>query len=322
MEAHAALVHASYYEYVVTGERTFLADPLWWLNSAQADPYYEPEQTRVMVIDGQLVASVTNYTRQMNCDGRQGKASCIGSVCTHPDFRKRGLVRQVLAESIEWMERERFNWSLLYGKEEVYGGSGWTILPSWNASADLYLREGFGDGLAQREADPVSDLATLVSLYDGFTANLTGPIARSEAYWRDRVLAGRYGRPGPRYVVIESDGRPIAYYSGGDGNISELAWIEQPQDVLAFLLRQWPAQKVSFPLGTGELIRVLREITTVQGYQPWQEHPGRVELLESYKGLWRYISPGEGQFPEFSDTDGMKKFMRDHDYCFFGADSF
>lgn len=322
MEAHAELVHASYYEYVVSGERNFLADPHWWLKSAQADPYYEPEQTRVMVIDGQLVASVTNYLRQMHCDGRFGKASCIGSVCTHPDFRKRGLVRQVLAESIEWMEREGFNWSLLYGKEQVYGGSGWTILSSWNLASDLLVSDGFGEGLTQREADPERDLSTLVSLYEAFTANLTGPIARNEAYWRDRVLAGRFGRPGPKYMLIEREGKPVAYYNGGDGSISELAWIEQPHDVLAFLLRQWPAQKVSLPLGTTELIQALREITTVPGYEPWQEHPGRVELVEAYKGLWRYIGPGEGQFPGITDTESLKRFMREHDYCFFGADSF
>ena len=322
LEAHAALVHASYYEYVVSGERNFLADPLWWLKSAQADPYYQPEQTRVMAIDGQLVASVTNYLRWMHCAGRLGKASCIGSVCTHPDFRKRGLVRQVLTESIDWMEREGFNWSLLFGKEEVYGGSGWTILSSWNLTADLHVREGLGEALTQREADPERDLGALVALYDAFTANLTGPIARSADYWRTRVLAGRYGNPGPQYTLIESHGRPIGYYCGGNGSLSEVAWSEQPYEVVAFLLRQWPGQKVSFPLASAELLQTLREISTVPGYQPWREHPGGIELTESYKGLWRYLGPGEGQFPEISDTESLKRFMRDHGYCFFGVDGF
>lgn len=322
LEAHSALVHASYYEYVVSGERTFLADPHWWLKSALADPNYEPEQTRVMAIDGQLVASVTNYTRRMYADGRIGKASCIGSVCTHPDFRKRGLVRQVLAESIEWMELEGYNWSLLYGKEEVYGGSGWTILASWDVTADLHLRDEFGTGLTQREADPESDISVLASLYDAFCGKLTGPIQRSEAYWRLRVLGGRYGNAGPKYQIIESDMHPIGYYVGGEGNVTELAWAERGHDIVAFILGQFAGQPVRFPLGSATMLQTLREISTVPGYQAVQAKPGSVHLSESYKGLWRYIGPGNGQFPEISDTESLKRFMRDHGYCFWGVDGF
>lgn len=322
LEAHAALVHSSYYEYVASGERPFLADPLWWLKSAQADPYYAPEQTRVMVIDGQLVASVTNYTRQMYAAGRVGKASCIGSVCTHPDFRKRGLVRQVLTESIAWMEREGYNWSLLYGKEEVYGGSGWTVLASWDLTADLRVQEGLGEGLTVREADPDRDVPALVALYNAFCGNLTGPIARNEAYWRARVLGGRYGNPGPTYHLIEADGQPVACFGGADGNLFELAWSQRPHDVLACLLRQWPGQPVNFPLGNAALIEALREISLVPGYQSWQAHPGGLQLTEKYRGLWRYIGPGNGQFPEVTDTASLKRFMRNHGYCFWGVDGF
>jgi hypothetical protein len=258
----------------------------------------------------------------MYAGGRLGKASCIGSVCTHPDFRKRGLVRQVLAESIDWMEREQYDWSLLFGNEAVYGGSGWTILASWNLTADLTIREGFGEGLTQREADPERDLPVLAGLYDAFCRDLTGPIQRSEAYWRDRVLGGRYGNPGPRYMLIEAEGRPLGYYSGADGNVAEVAWSERPHDVLAFLLRQWPGQPVRFPLGHAMLLQSLREISTVTGYQAVQAHPGGLQLAETYKGLWRYIGPGTGQFPEITDTESLKRFMRDHGYCFFGVDSF
>lgn len=322
LQAHTELVHASYYEYVESGERTFLADPQWWLKGARADPYYEPAQTRVLVLDGRLVASVTNYLREVYADGRLARVGCIGSVCTHPDFRKRGLVRQVLADSIAWMQQEGFHWSFLFGKEEVYGGSGWTILSSWSLSADVKVREGLAEGLTARPADPESDLETLVSLYSRFNARLTGPMARSEAYWRTRVLQGRFGRPGPQYMLIEGDGRPVAYYCGSDGGLSDVGWGEQPQAVLAFLLGQWPGQAVSFPLATSELIALLRQVSYVPGYQPWREHPGGLQLTESYKGLWRYIGDPAGTFPEIADTDSLKRFLRDHEYCWWPGDGF
>lgn len=321
LELHAALVHASYYEYVVSGERDFLADPLWWLRSSRMDPYYRPEQTRVMLIAGQMVASVTNYTRQVNVDGRLAKVSCIGSVCTHPDFRKRGLVREVLAESSDWMEREGFNWSFLFGKQEVYGGSGWTILNSWNLTADLLLEEGFGEGLTQRQADPMADVPTLAALYEAFCSRLTGPIVRSEAYWRDRVFPKRFHET-PPYYLIEAEGKALAYWSGGDGRVSEIGWTERAQDVLAFILRQWPGREVTFPLATGELLTTLRQISRAVRFGEDVKPPTGLQLTETYKGLWRYIGPGGGQFPEITDTDSLKRFLRDHEYCFWPEDGF
>jgi GNAT superfamily N-acetyltransferase len=321
LEAHAALVHASYYEYVVSGERNFLADPHWWLKSSLADPYYRPDQTRVMLIDGQMVASVTNYTRQVNVDGRLAKVSCIGSVCTHPDFRKRGLVRQVLVESIDWMEREGYDWSFLFGKQEVYGGNGWTILSSWNLTADLLLETGLDEGLSQRAADPERDLPALASLYDAFNARLTGPIVRSEDYWRTRVFPKRFHET-PPYHLIEASGKPIAYWAGGDGRITEVAWIDQPREVLALILRQWPEREVTFPLATSELIAALREISRPVAFGEQVKAPTGVQLSETYKGLWRYIGPARGQFPEITDTDSLKRFMRDHEYCFWPEDGF
>ena len=87
-EEHAELVFASYTHEREVPEGSMLADREWWLRGIERDPYYEPEQTRVMRLDGKLVASVTCYLRPSYVDGRQRKAACIGSVCTHPDYRR------------------------------------------------------------------------------------------------------------------------------------------------------------------------------------------------------------------------------------------
>ncbi|MEN6641200.1 MAG: GNAT family N-acetyltransferase [Armatimonadia bacterium] len=321
LEAHSDLVHKSYYEYVQAGERPFLADPQWWLKSAQADPYYEPEQTRVMVIDGQLVASVTNYTRQVYAAGRLAKVSCIGSVCTHPDFRKRGLVKQVLAESAAWMQREEYDWSSLFGKEEVYGGSGWQVLSVLTLSADLRVREDCGAGVTTREAGP-ADIPDLMRVYEAFSGKLTGPIVRSEAYWRDRIMPGRFGRPGPTYWLLELGGEVIGYCNGGDGVVNEIGWLAEPVEVLGFILRQCKGQPARFACFTSEMLTYLRQASYMPSAKALNEHAGGLTIPESYKGLWRYIGPGKGEFPEITDTQSMLQFLRKGDYVFWPVDSY
>lgn len=318
LEEHSALVHASYYEYVVSGERNFLADPLWWLKSIRNDPYYRPEITRVMFLDGRMVASVTNFDRWVYvADGRRARVGSVGSVCTHPDFRRRGLVKQVLEESIAWMESVGVHWSSLFGREAVYNGSGWTILTSFTCSADLRSREDLGQGLTVRPAGP-EDVDTLVGLHDACNARLTGPVVRNADYWRGWVLPGRWSGP-PVYQLLEADGEPVAYFLGDEGKLREIAWVKQGAEVMAWLLRRWPGQPLSFPFATAELVQLLREASYVPCVD---ECKGGITLSETYKGLWRYIGPGRGEFPEISDTESMKRFLRNHEYSYWGADGY
>ncbi|HUS80263.1 MAG TPA: GNAT family N-acetyltransferase, partial [Armatimonadota bacterium] len=137
---HTELVYASYSHEREHQPGSMLTHGDWWLRSVECDPYYDLAQTRVMVMDGRLVSSVTCYLRPTYVAGRTIKAACIGSVCTHPDYRRRGLVRQVLDESAQWMVAEGFAWSFLYGLEAVYGGSGWRMLSSPTVTADVYVR--------------------------------------------------------------------------------------------------------------------------------------------------------------------------------------
>lgn len=317
MEAHAELVYLSYLEYAEG--KPGLADPQWWLRSVRADPYYDPEVTRVLFQDGRMVASVTNFDRWVYVgDGRRARVSCIGSVCTHPEFRRRGLARQLLAACLEWMLAKGFHWSSLFGREEVYNSSGWTVLTSFTCTAELQTRDEFGRNITVRRADPKADAATLTQLYEQFNARLTGPVVRNEAYWRQVVLAARWGTVHP-YYLLEADGRPVGYFSGEDGHLREVAWVDCAHDVVASLLRRWEGQPVQFPLATAELIQLLREVSHVRRAA---EVHGGITLSETYKGLWRYIGPGGGEFPEITDTESMKCFLRDRAYCFWSADGY
>jgi len=331
LDEHAELVYLSY-----SHERQLVSDAMlahqdWWLQGIARDPYYEKEQTRVMVLDGKLVSSVTCYLRPSYIAGRIAKAVCIGSVCTHPEYRRRGLLRQTLAEAARWMISQGVLWSFLYGNEAVYGSSGWRNLTSWILSAvrrsrplffaDLCVRSEFSTDIVARPADSEADVPVLAEIYDEFNSGLTGTTRRTVEYWRRRVLTRSEPWANlPVYYLLERHGRAVGYYAGENANVSEIGWRESPYDVLAFILRQWPDQMVLFPLYNTEILKYLRMILAIPRQQEYHEHQSAITLRENYQGLWRYLQDPEGLFPEFSDTEGLIRFLREHDYVMWNVD--
>ena len=294
-----------------------LSQPDWWIKGVRRSSTYQPEQTRVMAIDGRLVCSVTCHPRPSYIAGKTVSAVCIGSVCTHPSFRRQGLLRHVLAEAIEWMKSQGVLWSFLYGNEAVYGGSGWKHLTSWALSVDIPSREEFGTRITARPASAEADTTTLMNIHEEFNGKLTGPTVRDESYWRSRVLShGEHNG----YTLLEREGAPIGYFAGADATIAELGWTSYPHDVLAFLLRQWPCQRVSIPLCNSSILEVLKAISAIPGQRDHHERPTGVTLQDTSRGLWHYHQDPEGLFPQFADTQGLLKFLREHDYVMWSVD--
>jgi len=319
-DRHAELVYVSYAHEREVPARSMLAHPDWWLRGIERDPYYEPAQTRVMEIDGRLVASVTCYHRPSYIAGRQVKAACIGSVCTHPGYRRRGHVREVLAEAIEWMTAEGCEWSFLYGRAEVYGGSGWMNIASWDVTVDLRLREDTGPALNDRTAHPEADVATLAGLHARFNRDLTGPTVRSEQYWHDRVLSPRVAGDAPEFRLLSDADEPVGYYCLEGRAVREIAWVSRPDAVLAHVIRRGGGEQVTFGFCTGQLLALLRDISAIPDQQQCFRQPGGVALTEAYRGLWRLNGGPVSDTLGITDTLSLVRTLREHDYVMWPAD--
>lgn len=327
LEEHNRLVYQSYAEYITQG-RDFLADERWWISGIEHDPYYHPEQSRVMVLDGELVASVTCYQRMMYCGGELAKVGAIGSVATHPDHRRRGYVRQVLAHSRQWMHDSGFDFSFLFGKYEVYGGSGWECLTAFDTIAQTRPPQ-LPSGLVVRPVSFPRDIPAIAALYGAFNEPLVGPFVRTPAYWERRVPRGHFVDRTPEFRLIEEGGRPVGYVrTPGPGRVAELAWHREVPDlpvrVLNAVLSLWPDHtETRFEFCTAELLAALRPHVLASNMAEWNQHHGSVRLEERTRGLWTYIGPGAGHFPQITDTASMLDFLRRHEYLFYGGvDSF
>lgn len=327
LEAHNRLIYESYAEYITQG-RDFLADERWWLTAVEHDPYYVPEQTRVMVLDGQLVASVSCYQRMMYCGGVLAKVGAIGSVATHPEHRRRGYVREVLREARQWMRDNGFDFSFLFGKYEVYGGSGWECLTAFDTIAETRPPQ-LPSGLTVRPVHFPQDVPALSTLYGAFNEPLVGPFVRTRAYWERRVPQGHFFDRTPEFRLIEENGEAVGYVrTPGPGRVAELAWRREVPGlgvrVLNAVLSQWPEHRETrFDFATAELLAALRPHVLAANMEQWNRQHGAVRLEERTRGLWTYIGPGSGHFPQITDTATLLDFLRRQEYVFYGGvDSF
>ncbi|MGV2987784.1 GNAT family N-acetyltransferase [Vibrio sp. E150_011] len=52
--------------------------------------------------------------------------SGVAEVCVHPDYRSRGYVKTMLDHSHQAMQKKGMQYSVLFGRDEVYSSSGYT----------------------------------------------------------------------------------------------------------------------------------------------------------------------------------------------------
>ncbi|MDJ0787536.1 MAG: GNAT family N-acetyltransferase [Myxococcota bacterium] len=95
--------------------------------SSGADALVAPEWTTCAFVDGQLATTLGSYPFRMRLNGATADVAGLTAVGTLPQFRRRGLLRQTIAQSFR-EQRER--------------GQSMAIL--WASFAGIYQRFGYG----------------------------------------------------------------------------------------------------------------------------------------------------------------------------------
>jgi len=100
--------------------------------------FVEPYPHRWIIRDPQdrLVAHIGVHEKSAEVDGRKLRIGGIAEVCVHPDYRGRGYVKAMLACAHDWMRRNGFTFSVLYGDLNVYGSSGYVEVRNLAYSGD------------------------------------------------------------------------------------------------------------------------------------------------------------------------------------------
>ena len=155
----------------------------------EGDPTWRPEQTPVIVVDGRVVSALRIWDRQIYLGATPVRMGGIGGVCTHPDYRRRGLASRLMAHTCQVLRAEGYELGLLFTlvPARFYRRFGWCSVPLMGFRAELPRRAEPGrdapEGPAIEPFEATRDLEETVALYGRYNGGRSGTVLRPRPYW-------------------------------------------------------------------------------------------------------------------------------------------
>ena len=219
----------------------------------RGDSSYRLPQTRVVVVNDKVVATLRVWERRMRVGTSLVTMGGIGGVCTHPNYRGVGYASALMRDTIDYLRTTGYDLGVLFTiiPEAFYRRLRWTTLPlrGFNVSCNSARREVDSSEWQITDFNPETDLDAVAALYDLTNAHQSGTITRTRAYWdmapsRIRcvlptVIARQNGHIGG-YLNYEIDGKRA--------EIREVGYVPDNLTVLdafaSYLLQACEAQSV------------------------------------------------------------------------------
>ena len=315
-----------------------LRSPSPSVGQSHLDPYDRPENTRVLLVNGEIVTTVHLLARRAYASGATVGVGLISTAATHPAHRRRGYLHLLLAETEQRMRERGLCYAVLMGRFGYYGGSlGW----HWCDEQRRALRrvrlapaiECAGLSLGEATAEYVPFLA---DLYESRYGARFGPVVRPSEYWRRWSL--RRPEEGV-YVVVREASRGLGYFHFGSG-VDEIGWerkLPGASERVFLGASAWAAgqgaSQVSFWLAEEDeparngLEAAFGELPTTfvgpQGQPVCDGTPARFLPARSpdESGVMvKYLSPGPGPLAQVDSTDALTQCMAADSWTMFDGD--
>eukprot|EP00871_Galdieria_phlegrea_P006074 jgi/Galph1/954/GphlegSOOS_G5704.1 len=161
-----------------------------------SDPWRNIDGIFVAVEDGEIVGTVRNFNRELYCQRKKVKVCGIGEVCTHENYRGRGIATKLLEHSISYMTESKFALSLLHTgtASKLYESLGWVAVGreyrSRRIRSPLYstLPIDLTVEVCSGEIFEGQWLESLRDIYNNCSINYNGPVVRQDIqYWKQWV---------------------------------------------------------------------------------------------------------------------------------------
>ncbi len=153
----------------------------------KGDSSYKLSQTRVVVVNDRIISTLRVWERRIRIGASLVTMGGIGSVCTHPHYRGVGYASALMRDTIDYLETTGCDLGVLFTiiPEAFYSRLGWTSLPlhGFNVSCNSAARVVDAFDWQITDFNPETDLDAVAALYDLTSAEQSGTISRTRAYW-------------------------------------------------------------------------------------------------------------------------------------------
>ncbi len=75
--------------------------------------------------DDEIISHVALHEKIITVDNKKIKIGGIAEVCTHPDYRYKGLTKIILKLADDWLIKQGYKYAMLFGDNRVYSSSGY-----------------------------------------------------------------------------------------------------------------------------------------------------------------------------------------------------
>ena len=185
---------------------------------------------RVLEVDGEVVAHVRVVPHVMHVGRARLRLGGIGAVGTDPFHGKKGYATALLHDTMDYMTREGYDVSLLFGITNFYPRFGYAnCTPYFNCTLELAALPSAPSGLRVRKFRP-ADLPAVVKLHKQHAMSMVGAMERSEAYFR--YERNRWGN----YLLVTERGKAIGYVEVTGGPKPWVVEVALPERADAYAL--------------------------------------------------------------------------------------
>jgi predicted N-acetyltransferase YhbS len=231
----------------------------------EQDPSFRDDNVWVACEGERFVSCVQIFPRSLRVLGHDVPTGGIGSVFTHPDWRKSGLAGSLLQHATDDMTKRGMEIGLLFtARHSFYAQFGWKVYKSHRTVlrwSDRSTPGGSGAGIQIESLRPESDMPAIRELHRAYSSGRTGTTVRDDALWRATLdLAGN---PSEEFNVARVDGAIVAYVRAtlldDVFQVTELGRSDRGAEALAVLVVDLMRERTPDPLApAGKSSRELR----------------------------------------------------------------
>ncbi len=140
-------------------------------------------------VEGELAAKLHMIPLPVYVNGRRIEMGGIASVASWPEYRRNGMVKQLLYEALTFMKKSGQVLSYLHPfSVPFYRKYGWELAFShkeYTIPMDQLKRNWGGEGYVRRKG---KEITLLQSIYTDFIAPYNGALVRDSKWWEHRLL--------------------------------------------------------------------------------------------------------------------------------------